>query len=1080
METIRTQYSAELYKRMCDAFPELRNKTLQNILDQRRQLFKNNRIPQPVIAKVREEVQKELGMITTTNADEDKQTPADVETQSPDDKYTATLCRNLMLYKGTDPTKRPKLMRLRMKLDTNATMGYVNERMAHHVSQCKNIEELQTVVYAAATSVLELNSQTRRPQTQQPATKKKSWERRLTNKINTLREQIGRVTGAVRDTIKNERTKREVRTIIEKYKSAENPNMTDVLDLLKQRLAVLSNRLRRYRVSRLRRQQNQQFAVNQKQFYRDLESQEVTSRENNVYDIDAMRTFWDTIWSVPETHNRKAGWIEEEERRMRNTTIMRPVHVTKEDLQAAISKTANWKAPGVDGIHNFWYKKLDKAHDKMAELFNEVVTSPTKMPRFMTCGITYLLPKTTPPTPDPAMYRPITCLPTIYKILTAIIATKITEHLTDNDVMAEEQKGSRQRSRGCKEQLLIDAIVTGNAKKARADLCTAYIDYRKAFDSIPHTWLLHALEIYKIDPVIVNVLETIMNAWNTTLILNGNLKSSPIKIRRGIFQGDALSPLWFCLALNPLSFQLNKNQYGYQLKNRDHNISHLFYMDDLKLYSNNNTNMQKLLRRTETFSKDIRMEFGLDKCGIHSMHRGKWKKEPDYTLTRTNKNGTPQVIKNMEEDEAYKYLGMEQNRGINKSKVKDKLKTETKRRIVKVLKTKLSARNICTAVNTYAIPVLVYSFGVIHWTPTELDQLNRDIRVLFTKHRAHHPRASIERFHLPRQHGGRGVIDVKNMYYRQVSNLRGYFIGKATTSKLHKAMTLADTSITPLNLASADYDPALQITSNDMKIDQWKAKELHGRFAHRLEDEHIDRTASLQWLTYGNIFPETEGFAIAIQDQVIPTRSYKKYILKDQSVPSTLCRICQNQNETIEHLLCSCTPLANTDYMRRHNNVAKILHQAIARLYDDDADFTPYYNYTPPNVIDTDEIKLYWDRTVLTDRTVAHNRPDITLTLKKKKTTYLVDVAVPAPANVKMKYNEKIQKYLPLSQDIRNTWQQEVVSVIPVIVGATGEIPKSLHEALKQLGLPQQLYKQLQKTVILEACHIMRKTLNEA
>ncbi|KAK9737014.1 hypothetical protein QE152_g11111 [Popillia japonica] len=49
--------------------------------------------------------QKELGMITTTNADEDKQTPADVETQSPDDKYTATLCRNLMLYKGTDPTK---------------------------------------------------------------------------------------------------------------------------------------------------------------------------------------------------------------------------------------------------------------------------------------------------------------------------------------------------------------------------------------------------------------------------------------------------------------------------------------------------------------------------------------------------------------------------------------------------------------------------------------------------------------------------------------------------------------------------------------------------------------------------------------------------------------------------------------------------------------------------------------------------------------------------------------------------------------------------------------------------------------
>jgi hypothetical protein len=70
----------------------------------------------------------------------------------------------------------------------------------------------------------------------------------------------------------------------------------------------------------------------------------------------------------------------------------------------------------------------------------------------------------------------------------------------------------------------------------------AYIDYQKAYDSVPHDWLTAVLEIYKIDPSLRNFLQHVMQGWKTKLCANGE-ESEPINILRGIFQGDSLSPL---------------------------------------------------------------------------------------------------------------------------------------------------------------------------------------------------------------------------------------------------------------------------------------------------------------------------------------------------------------------------------------------------------------------------------------------------------------------------------------------------------------------------------------------------------
>ena len=72
----------------------------------------------------------------------------------------------------------------------------------------------------------------------------------------------------------------------------------------------------------------------------------------------------------------------------------------------------------------------------------------------------------------------------------------------------------------------------------------------------------------------------------------GIMQSQPIQIRRGIFQGDSLSPLLFCIALTPLTNELNRADCGYQVHGTERKICQLLYMDDLKLLGRNENDLE--------------------------------------------------------------------------------------------------------------------------------------------------------------------------------------------------------------------------------------------------------------------------------------------------------------------------------------------------------------------------------------------------------------------------------------------------------------------------------------------------------
>ena len=99
--------------------------------------------------------------------------------------------------------------------------------------------------------------------------------------------------------------------------------------------------------------------------------------------------------------------------------------------------------------------------------------------------------------------------------------------------------------------------------------------------------------------------------------------SDIINFVQGIFQGDSLSDLLFILSVNPVSFLLHKLQ-GYACgKYKNYNVTHNFFVDDLKLYTSSINIAKKILDLVTAFFKDTGMTFGDDKCAYQHIQNGK-------------------------------------------------------------------------------------------------------------------------------------------------------------------------------------------------------------------------------------------------------------------------------------------------------------------------------------------------------------------------------------------------------------------------------------------------------------------------
>ena len=229
------------------------------------------------------------------------------------------------------------------------------------------------------------------------------------------------------------------------------------------------------------------------------------------------------------------------------------------------------------------------------------------------------------------------------------------------------------------------------------------------------------------------------------------------------------------------------------------------------------------------------------------------------------------------------------------------------------------------------------------------------------------------------------------------------------------------------------------------------------------KDETIDMKKTNSWLGL-KLSSHTERFMAAVQEQELGTKEAWKRREKNQQRKKemdTKCRICQRQEESVHHLICSCPVLAPTLYLEsRHNQIAKIIYQEV--LGKDKLE------YKPPLITKAGNIEIWWDEKILTHPMVEKNRPDL--------------VIWNTDTNLATAYKERERKYIQLISAMQQQYKAYKFSTVISTVGGMGAIPKNLENNIKKLDIEtdrvETIIKRLQIAAVSGSVKICKTVVN--
>ena len=207
-------------------------------------------------------------------------------------------------------------------------------------------------------------------------------------------------------------------------------------------IKVAKERIRVKTATISRRKNNTEFEKYEAAFCKNLK--ETNKYEGNPPNIEEFEDFRASIWETEGKINIEANWMKEINREINcavKTSHPKP-NCSVQKWKEVITKKKNWSSPGIDGIQNFWIKKMTAAWEAEVSEINKYLNGEKKILEWLGRGRTVLIPKSNNLTKKDK-YRLITCLITIYKNFTAVMADIVTEHLKANNLWDEQQKESK-------------------------------------------------------------------------------------------------------------------------------------------------------------------------------------------------------------------------------------------------------------------------------------------------------------------------------------------------------------------------------------------------------------------------------------------------------------------------------------------------------------------------------------------------------------------------------------------------------------------------------------------------------------
>ena len=347
-----------------------------------------------------------------------------------------------------------------------------------------------------------------------------------------------------------------------------------------------------------------------------------------------------------------------------------------------------------------------------------------------------------------------------------------------------------------------------------------------------------------------------------------------------------------------------------------------------------------------------------------------------------------------------------------------------------------------------------------------MKELDRTTRRIMRQKQAHQYGASVARIYLPRNEGGRGLINIEHMWEIETLTATAY-LHSNPDQQVRLAMRyreqLVDTNPNGLeahalgigekyhlaNLLPGEGDEDGHLTlkkisstvraSQKQKLREERVgKTIHGAFPAETNGPDCDKAATHAWLKNGRFRAETEGLLVAAQDGVIHTAAYRHRILKERC--DQTCRECGEEVETIGHILAACGQYKWSLYKTRHAGLLNVLVGAAARVLGVRMPKNRWGGRRSVRsaVYGGKDITILVDQCIPTKEKIEARRPDLVIRMQGKKTIIIMEVACAWEPIVKGREAQKKAKYGELAADLANQWPGYTIRNIPVVIGTLG------------------------------------------
>ena len=294
--------------------------------------------------------------------------------------------------------------------------------------------------------------------------------------------------------------------------------------------------------------------------------------------------------------------------------------ISVEEVEAAARSLKNDKAAGPDRLIGEFFKfGINEIVPFLTKFFNTLFDYGL-YPDSWTEAIIQPLHKKGDTT-NPNNYRGISLLNLCSKMYSFILNKRITKWVEENNVVGEEQAGFRKKHSTIDHIFTLTALVQKQLSRSRKLYC-AFIDFKKAFDSISRDKLWNILKSSGIDGKMLRALKSMYKVVKAKVRVGSEMTDS-FSCPKGLKQGEISSPVLFSLFINELTKEMTSGgKHGIQLSPDLTELLILLFADDVVLVSDTVVGLQNQLNLLCQVSKRLDLVINLDKSDIVIFRKG--------------------------------------------------------------------------------------------------------------------------------------------------------------------------------------------------------------------------------------------------------------------------------------------------------------------------------------------------------------------------------------------------------------------------------------------------------------------------